>query len=678
MTYKYPFTKQEGLKDCAPASLQMIIKFYGGYVSLDDLIVMMNTNKNGTSAYDLISCATKLGFNCNAVKTSLEDINNDNIILPCIAHVIINKNLKHFIVIYKINFKNKTMIIADPQSKVKKITFNEFKEIYNDVLIMLYPIKPIIKNNEITLIKIFVNFIKIYKKELIHVFIISLIYLLMSLISSFYLKVIFDNLNYSFSFISLIFYFFLILNVIKITANFLRNKLLIFVNKKFSLELNLDAYKRILHLPYHYYKNRTTGEILSKISDLDKLRDAINKIILVLFMDVPLTLLSMIILFIINKTLFLISLIFLFIYFLIIYITKKTLKNKIEEYYQEKAEMFSFLQESINGFETVKGISLENKLEKKYEYKYIKYLNKIVSLDNFINFQTYIKEFISILCDLIIIYIGVKFYQDNTITIGTLLAFNSIQYFFFSPIKNIIEMDSNLEEAKKVLKKVYEMFSKEDKKKFSKNINNITIKNLNYSYNDKKILDNLNLNINLGEKILLVGDSGSGKSTLFKILMGYLKVDRNTIYLDDVDINDVENIRDSISYISQNEILFTDTLYNNIFIYDNDISVIKKYFIDEIINNNNLGYNMLIEENGFNISGGQKQRIILARTILKKFNILLIDEGLSQVDVNLERKILKNLFEDYKDKTIIVISHRMDNMDLYDRKLELKEGKLYG
>lgn len=677
MNYKYPFTKQEGIKDCAPASLQMIIKYYKGYMSLDELSVMMNTTKLGTTAYDLVETAKKIGFEVQAVKASLEDITENNIILPCIAHVIINKTYKHFIVIYKINFKNKTLIIADPQSKIKKISFTEFSKIYNNILIMLYPIRPIIKNNEVTLKQVLFSFIDNYKKEIKHLLVISIIYIMLSLISSFYLKVIFDNINYSFTYISIIFYFFLIINIIKITSNFLRNKLLLFINKKFSLELNMDAYKKVLHLPYHYYKNRTTGEILSKIIDLDKLRETINKVILTLFMDLPLSLVSMIILLFINKTLFLISLIFLSLYFLIIHFTKNILKTNIEEYYQNKQQMVSYMQETISGFETVKGINLENIVEKNYEKKYIKYLNGIINLDNFLNIQNYLKEFINILCDLLIIYVGVKYYQNKQLTIGTLLAFNSIQYFFFSPIKNILDLDSNLIEGKKVLKKVYEMFSDIKKKKFTKEIKNIKIKNLNYSYNDTKVLNNLNLEINNGEKILLVGDSGSGKSTLFKILMGYLKVDRGQVYLDDVDINDIDNIRDSISLISQNEILFTDTLYNNVFIYNNDISVIKECFIDEIISNNTLGYNMLIEENGFNLSGGQKQRIILARTILKKFNILLIDEGLNQMDIELERKILINLFKKFKDKTIIVISHRMDNMDLYDKKIKLEEGTIY-
>ena len=96
-------------------------------------------------------------------------------------------------------------------------------------------------------------------------------------------------------------------------------------------------------------------------------------------------------------------------------------------------------------------------------------------------------------------------------------------------------------------------------------------------------------------------------------------------------------------------------------------------YVNEVMDSN-LGFNMLIEENGFNLSGGEKERIVLARTLLKKFNILIIDEGLSQVDVNMERRILKNIFNKFKDKTIIVISHRLDNLDLFNKLVKIEKG----
>ena len=158
---------------------------------------------------------------------------------------------------------------------------------------------------------------------------------------------------------------------------------------------------------------------------------------------------------------------------------------------------------------------------------------------------------------------------------------------------------------------------------------------------------------------------------------------RDSIYIDGTDINDISisNLKDNITTISQEEIIFNDTIKNNIIlnrkISDNKfIKICRELCIDEFVKNSPMGYNTKLEENGQNISGGQRQRIILARALLKNSNILLIDEGLNAIDINLERKILKTIFEKYQDKTIIIVSHRLENMDLYKKVINLKDGKI--
>ena len=170
---------------------------------------------------------------------------------------------------------------------------------------------------------------------------------------------------------------------------------------------------------------------------------------------------------------------------------------------------------------------------------------------------------------------------------------------------------------------------------------------------------------------------------LSKILSNYYTPRRDSIYIDGTDINDISisNLKDNITTISQEEIIFNDTIKNNIIlnrkISDNKfIKICRELCIDEFVKNSPMGYNTKLEENGQNISGGQRQRIILARALLKNSNILLIDEGLNAIDINLERKILKTIFEKYQDKTIIIVSHRLENMDLYKKVINLKDGKI--
>ena len=179
------------------------------------------------------------------------------------------------------------------------------------------------------------------------------------------------------------------------------------------------------------------------------------------------------------------------------------------------------------------------------------------------------------------------------------------------------------------------------------------------------ILNNINLEIRKGEKVIITGVSGSGKSTLVKLIKGYYK---SHIRIGNKSIDTKLN---NVSYVSKNDFLFEDTLYGNLMSDDNE-KVNEMIELCQIKND----LNMFIEENGFNVSGGEKARIVLARTLLKPFNILIIDEGLDEVDINTERKILKNIFDKFMNKTIIVISHRLDNMDLYNHWIEINNGKI--
>ena len=271
-----------------------------------------------------------------------------------------------------------------------------------------------------------------------------------------------------------------------------------------------------------------------------------------------------------------------------------------------------------------------------------------------------------------IILFGVYLIINNNLTLSSLLTINFLFSYSLEPIKNIIELIKILNESIISIRKVINLYEEEKHGGvISTSIKgDINIKNLSYSYNDKEVLKCINLNIKQGQKVMITGHSGSGKSTLAKILKGYYKVDRNKIDIDNIDINDY--MKNDIIYISQKEILFTDTIINNI---GGNIKKLSKIcLLDDIINKNELGYNTLIEEGGFNISGGEQQRIVLARALNNDFNILILDEALNQVDIISEAKILNNLFKEYKNSTIVYISHRLDNKNIFDKVLNLKDG----
>lgn len=671
---KYPFVKQENLKDCGPACLSMIIQYYKGYVGLEKLRYMLKTSKDGTSAYHIIETANNLGFDASGIKCTFEELKS--IPLPCIAHVTLDHSYKHYITIYKIDYQKNRIYIADPSTKLKWINFEEFNSIWNNIIIVLYPIKKITLEKEISIKDFIKQLFYSFKNQLLQILLISIVVTLLSIMTTLYFKYIISATTQK----SIIFIFviFALIYLLKLISDYLRNKLLITVNQKIDLLLTTDSFKKIILLPYHFYCNKSTGEVVTRLNDISLIKDNFSKIILNIFIDLPLTIISLFCLYFINETLFFISLIILILYLIISYIFKNAFIRYIDEYQNLKETSNSYMVEGISGFETIKGINCEKKIIEKFENKYIGLSEKKYAFENYYNKLYILKEIIDDFGFLIIIFIGCLLMNDNVITIGQLLTFNALFGYFLSPIRNIIDSNTQIKEVKNALKRLLNLFVKEEKQGLiDKNMKgDILFKNLNFSYNDKdNILNNINLKIKDKNKVMVIGSSGSGKSTLFKLLKKYYKINRDSIYINNIDINDYQY--SDVIYISQNEILFTDTMKNNITLENDDIlKVSKMCYVDEIVKNSDLGFNMLIEENGFNLSGGEKQRVVLARALLRPFNILIIDEGFGEMDTNLERKILKNIFDYYKEKTIIIISHRYDNMDLFDQVITIEKSEV--
>ncbi len=683
---KYPFFKQEEAKDCGAACLYMIIDYYRGHLSMESIRELLKINQMGTTAYHIIEGAKKIGFEAKGVKCSLDDINEDNIVLPCIANVIINNTYKHFVVIYKIDFIKNTILIADPSNKIITMSFDIFKSIFSGVIIILYPKEDIpCENTKNLKLKLLTYIAKSHPKLIKQVSVLSIFITIFSIISSFFLEKISNTISYykSKEIIILVLLVFLSINVLKNLTNLFRNKLLVLINEKINLSLTLDTFKKVLSLPYKSYQNKTTGDIATRIIDIGIIKDSISKIFVTLIVDLPLALVAISILLIINVKLFLLSFIILILYILIILLFKEYFDDSIKLLKKDNINTTNYIIESISNFETIKGLKVIDNIYHQFEKKFVVMLKHSFKYDNMIYLQDFLKGIISE-SGLILIYsIGAILVINEQIVFANLLTFGSLLNYFFEPVKNLVSLESVFRELDLVLSRTEELNKETITNGITNEVckGNIVFKNLSYTYDDRKnVLYDISFKINSGEKVVILGSSGSGKSTLLKILMRYYEVNRDTVFVNDIDINDYSEIS-GISYISQSESLFTDSLYNNLTLFqqvsiNKILEVSRVCEIKEIIGDNQLGYNMPIEENGFNLSGGERQRIILARALLRSFNILIIDEGLNQLDVNLERRILKNIFHKYKNKTILVISHRLENIDLYNRKIVLENGVL--
>ena len=666
---------QDGNKECGSAALLSIIRFYGGDISVSKLVEMTNTTKEGTNFLNIKLAALKLGLNANGYKIDCFDTLYE-ITCPFIVQLIDN-NYTHFVVVYKI--KNNKITIMDPAKGKVILSKEEFVDKWSGYIMVFEPYKKLsVFKDSKYLTKIIIEILSKNEKLIFNIFILSVIFTVVSYVVAYYFQIVMDCAIDT-SYINLLFItlIFLILMLYKSLTSYFRNELLVYLNQKLDLTLIMNTFNKILLLPYNYYKNKTTGEVVSRINDIAHIKNAISKLIITVFLDLLISLVSGVILYNINNKLFCFLIIITLVYLFVILIFNKFVKTLVNINQVNNAKINSFLVETINGFESVKGLNLENRIGGKFEKLYVNSLNDNLIYEKIVNTELFVKDLISNISNILIIFLGVKYILDGNFQISSLITFNFLSSYYTEPLKNIIDFNKEYYYMKNSLKRANNLFEVDT---IDTNVTglevdgDIVINNLSFGYSNNLILDNVNFTVKNKERVLLLGNSGTGKSTILKLLFKYYKTNRNNISINGNDINDysVADIRKNITYISQNELIFSDTIRNNI-ILDRNISeeeflkVVKLTYVDEIVKNELLGYDKILEENAVNLSGGQRQRIILARALLKKSKIILIDEGLNEIDIDLERKILKNIFMVYQDTTIIIVSHRLNNIDLFDK-----------
>ncbi len=675
---------QNSSKDCGSSCLLSIIRYYGGNISHEELSLLLKTDNNGTTAYDILNGARSLGFDGYGIKYTYNDIIKNNITFPIIVHVLI-KSMYHFIVIYKVDENRKKLTIMDPSIGITQISFEYFKKIYQNTSLVLFQIKKIDSiENLSSFSKYIFNYLKQEYKLVSLFFVLSLAIVVFSIIENYYMKIIIDTIipNYFHKQLFIVSYLFINILFFNSLITFIKNKYLIELSNKISIKMNNETLNHIFNLPYLFFKNKSTGEVLSRISDIKRFKDIFTNIIINFSMNTFLILISMLVLLIIDRKLFIINLIFMILYFFIVVAYSKSIKNDINNYQISDGDYYKTLTESIEGYESNKNINMINYNVMKLETKFIIYSKKSILLSNTLNSQNYMKDIIINISYILTIFLGVLRIFNGNISLGDLIVFNNILVFFTGPLKNIIDLEPNLSYIKGVYNRINDLLIMKSKTTTEcENMlsGDIKIKGLYYKYNEKTVLNNINIYVKENEKILLFGSSGSGKSTLIKILLKYIKDYKGEILINNTNIKDIDEslLSSSFTYVSQNEHLINDTLKNNI-VYDRIINndeyenIINICHVNKIRDSKPLRNNFIIEDNGFNISGGERQKIILARALLKKSNYIILDEALSEVGFNEEKDILNKIINFYKNKTIIYISHKKEIIKLFSKKYYLE------
>lgn len=701
---KYYCVKQHDITDCGAACLATISKQNGYQIGITAIREVAGTDKQGTNAYGVIKAAEQLGFSAKGVKGDREAFFSE-FPLPCIAHVIVDGNLLHYVVIHKIT--KKQIIIADPAEGIVKLTPEEFfgdiheenkppKYQWSGVIIMLMKNETFKKGNETKgLFSRFFHLLLPQKKLIIHIFIASLIYTILGILGAFYFKALVDDilpdgLERTLTTLSI---GVILLNVFKVLLDAFRSHLLLYLSQKLDIALLLGYYRHVIELPMNFFGTRKVGEIISRFNDAGNVRDAISGATLTIMIDTVMVAAGAMILYLQNPGMFGIAVIIVILYLIIVIVFNKWYERLNRKQMENNAELTSYLVESLNGIQTIKSYNAERKANLETEGKFIKLLKSIFNLSLISNVQASLKVFVELVGGVVILWVGGVSVINGKMTMGSLITFNSLLVYFLDPVKNLINLQPQIQTAVVAADRLGEIMdleaekSKNEYKKLNPSClaGDIEIKNVDFRYGTRTlVLKDINIRIKKGEKVAFVGESGSGKTTLSKLLLHMYTPERGDILINGNNIEDIqiEKLRERIAYIPQETFLFSGSILENLSLgmdcvdMNEIIEAAKMAQAHEFINELPLRYETRLEENGANLSGGQRQRLAIARAILKKPDILILDEATSNLDSITERALDRTINEFSKDLTTIFIAHRLSTIKNCDHIFVMERGNI--
>ncbi|GAA0086180.1 ABC transporter ATP-binding protein [Clostridium sp. CTA-7] len=504
-------------------------------------------------------------------------------------------------------------------------------------------------------------------------------------------KIIVDNgiINKNYSIILPILFGFLILTLIKAILGYLKEYLYDYIGVKVHFDLRTELFSHIQSFEFNYFDNTNTGELMSRIGeDIENIWQTIGFGLRLFVENILYFIFSTIILFYLNWKLTLICLIILAPIGIIAYNLEKKLNKGYEEISDKTAEINTMAQENIAGVRLVKAFSRE-----KHEIKRFLSLNKDYYDLNMKQAKTISKnfpfvEFLTNISLVVMIILGGYFVLINEISLGTLIAFSGYIWNLIWPMRMIGWLMDILSKNKASAFKIFNILDRNTKidteigEKVQDIKGDIEFKNVSFKYNDDLVLKDINLSIKSGSTVAIMGATGSGKSTLLSLIGRYYDATNGEIKIDGINVKDINlgALRNNMAVVQQDTFLFSDTIKNNLTFGNSSASIdeirdgAKKACALNFIEDLESNFKTEVGERGVGLSGGQKQRLSIARAIIRQAPILILDDSTSALDMDTEHELLKNLNYIKKNKTTLLVAHRISAVKNADLIIFMKDG----
>ncbi len=700
MLKKFPHEYQMDSKDCGPASLKIISKYYGKYYKLPFLRELCSITKAGVSFHDIGFAAEQIGFRNRCYSLSLQNFFK-RIPLPCIVHWKGN----HFVVVYKCRKGN--VYVSDPAMGLVKYSVKEFGngwlkgsgEEKKGTLMVLEPTTLFYNNTKArqdkpkTLYKVIDYFLP-YRKNFYVLFMVMLIVTLLQALLPFISKAVIDvgiQTN-DLDFINIVLIANITIILSMLLGNVIRDWILLHITSRVNISLVSDYLIKLMKLPITFFEDKLVGDILQRANDHERIRSFImNNSVNLVFASITFLVFS-IVLFTFNVTIFWIFILGNLIYVLWILSSLKWRKKFDWENFELNSKNQSYWVETISCVQDIKTNNYE--IQRRWEWEAIQARlfmvnQRVLTLDNIQNVGA---QFITTLTNLLITFYCAKAVIRGEITFGVMISTQFIIGMLAGPVVQFIIYIQSLNYAKISYQRINEVHDLDDEETIVTNnlelpeFKSLFFNNVSFQYgkNSPLVLKNISLIIPEGCVTAIVGDSGSGKSTLLKLLLRLYQPSYGNIQIGNMNINGInlKQWRAKCGLVLQDGKIFNDTILNNIAVGEDEIDYQKLRNcvivanIAKEIEELPQGYNTIMGEMGRGMSGGQKQRLLIARALYKDPDYLFLDEATNSLDSINEKKIVEAMNVIFNGKTVVVVAHRLSTIQKAHQIIVLKSGSV--
>ncbi|HDP2090314.1 SAV1866 family putative multidrug efflux ABC transporter [Staphylococcus aureus] len=482
--------------------------------------------------------------------------------------------------------------------------------------------------------------------------------------------------------------------IVRPPIEFIRQYLAQWTSNKILYDIRKKLYNHLQALSARFYANNQVGQVISRvINDVEQTKDFILTGLMNIWLDCITIIIALSIMFFLDVKLTLAALFIFPFYILTVYVFFGRLRKLTRERSQALAEVQGFLHERVQGISVVKSFAIEDNEAKNFDKKNTNFLTRALKHTRWNAYSFAAINTVTDIGPIIVIGVGAYLAISGSITVGTLAAFVGYLELLFGPLRRLVASFTTLTQSFASMDRVFQLIDEDYDIKNGVGAQPIEIKqgrididHVSFQYNDNEapILKDINLSIEKGETVAFVGMSGGGKSTLINLIPRFYDVTSGQILIDGHNIKDflTGSLRNQIGLVQQDNILFSDTVKENILLGrptatdEEVVEAAKMANAHDFIMNLPQGYDTEVGERGVKLSGGQKQRLSIARIFLNNPPILILDEATSALDLESESIIQEALDVLSKDRTTLIVAHRLSTITHADKIVVIENGHI--